>query len=181
MTQSNILFLDFDGPLYSSRALLLAENQGHVAQKQCNKLNLYVHANYWKMDPIAVDMLNNLYNNTTSYHLVISSSWSHPHLHDKDTIENLLSVNGIQAPLHQDWRTEKNSKLRVEQISNWLKSHPHINNYLILDDIESGLELADDEVLEEYDIHHSVVTLVSIDDGISMKNYEKMRHVMSSW
>lgn len=65
----------------------------------------------------------------TGAKLVISSSWRYAH--PKSFFENIFGKEN----LHKDWRTPvKLSSTRGDEIAMWLRSHPKIKDYLILDD-----------------------------------------------
>lgn len=178
---SKVIFLDFDGPMYPERALIIPENMGEESKKMCLKLNLYNYISYWKMDPIAVQMLNNLYNNFYPYDLVISSSWSSPHMHEKNDIQNLLNANGIIAPLHKDWATDKMNKERIQQILDWLKRNPETKDYLIIDDTDSGQELANVKYMKTLNVPKEKIVLASIADGLGMSQYKQIKENLLKW
>ena len=73
MKKKCVVFMDFDGPLFSSRALMLPQNNEY-AEYFLNELNLNPLVSYWYADPVAVSMLNQLMK-VRSFKMVISNNW----------------------------------------------------------------------------------------------------------
>jgi hypothetical protein len=162
-----VIFLDFDGPLFSSRAMLLSEND--VGSKKPDNLPsmIDVMAGYWKMDPCAVAMLNKIVQ-ITNAEAVISSSWRG--LCEKEDIEKLFEINGLDIQLHQDWETPNVSiqMRRGEEILAWVEDHPEVDKWVAIDD---------DKVIGQFNPKHKV--LVSSFDGILYKDYKHMLKVLT--
>lgn len=174
-----IIFLDFDGPLFSKRSLLLEENNEPHSKPICKALDLHHSVNYWKMDPCSVAILNNLINLNKKVKLVISSSWSNPHFHEKKHIQDLLEINKIKYTFHEDWRTNKVGK-RVEDIADWLKNHSQsFRDYLILDDLASAPEMVNAENSVSWGVNPTRVILTSIEDGLSYQNFLIAQEIIS--
>lgn len=138
MTNNNVIFLDFDGPLYPEKVLDYSENQDNPDVLQ--ELQIHPFYKYWKADYFCVELLNRLWK-LFSVQCVVSSSWADDRMHNRGTISKLFYKNGILMPLHDDWRTPRaDSKDRCVQISQWiLKNSP--DKYCILDDTSSGRDL----------------------------------------
>lgn len=178
---TGVFFLDFDGPFYPRKIFILPENKDEQSKEMCSKLNLYPKIGYWKMDPYAVAMMNNIYNHYYPFDAVISSSWSHPQLHDKEQIQGLMDINGFQCPMHEDWRTDKSPYKRVEQIALWLKNHPEVDKYMIFDDNESGSEMLEKSVLEVFGLDPDCVVMVDMMEGLTMEHYYHITKIVSTW
>lgn len=176
MKNSRIVFLDFDGPLFSHRALMLMENND-FAPEMLSKLNLNPLVSYWKADPVAIDMLHHLYR-FRAFKIVVLSAWAE--IHDKKQIEALLHENGLDITLHTDWRVDFSHLNKPEQIRTWLNKH-QIENYLILDDDLSGEDLQNKELLQENNIDENKIVLVSADDGIAYHHYFRMKAIAADW
>lgn len=139
-----IIFLDFDGPLFSDNTHLLDENMGDVALAKCQELNIHPLIHYWYANPSMIAWLNKM-NTLYPYDLVVSSSWADQWLHEKKDIEAMLLANGLNFTMHQNWRTPRGPGLttRAQELQEWLKGNSYVgSNYLILDDVLSGAELA---------------------------------------
>lgn len=111
MTQP-ILFLDVDGVL-NYRALWTIE-----AATFC-------------LCPKAITLLNKTIVDADAL-VVMSSAWRHSPEH----VEYLKQNGGFERP-HKDWRTGDRYGplgLRGEQIEAWLKEHPEVDRYAIVDD-----------------------------------------------
>ncbi len=177
-----VIFLDFDGPIFPSKVFLFPENSPNNSKAKCDEFGLHPYVTYWKADPFAIAMLNNLYS-IYPYDLVVSSSWADDWLHQKDNIQNVLNANNLEYNLHNDWRTPREKYYtRHEQIFEWLDSHPEYEDkYIILDDLASGDSLDEPKVLEELNIIQDNVFLVNIHDGLSYNQYQKILHKVSHW
>lgn len=176
----NIIFLDFDGPIYPNKIFLFKENRAPLNKKILKDLQVHPFFDYWKACPYAVEMLNRIYE-INDCDLVISSSWADDRMHSKDTILKILDINGINVPLHKDWRTHRHaSKLRQEQIAAWLKANP-TENYIILDDVSSGEGLADPDALLSLGINPQNVFLVDEKEGLSYADYLKIIERTKTW
>lgn len=130
-----IAFIDFDGPLFNDKSLALPENtQPHL--NKAPKIGLHPFYNYWKIHSIEKDMLLSLIGR--GYFFVITSSWSNPAMHTKEQIQQIFVENDIPLVFHRDWTLAHNKKLRSQQIIDWLENHPEIEEYIVLDDPQSG-------------------------------------------
>lgn len=169
----NVVFIDFDGPLYPKRVFLMEENKGIVPPQKCKDLNLYPLINYWKMDSMAVAMLNNMGEYYDSI-FVISSSWSE--IHQRSELQNLLAENGFTGVIHDDWSLDLNNDLsRAERIKLWLDNHPEFSKYyLIIDDKVSAPEMVHSELMLDYGLDPERIFLVSTENGILMGDYHRM-------
>ncbi len=169
-----ILFLDFDGPIFSDDTLQLEQNQGQTSKDKCQELDLHVYIEYWYANPKAISFLNKMYE-LYPYDLVVSSSWADSWLHEKKHIEALLNINGLKYNLHQSWSTPRGPGYasRAQEISGWLYEHQYVqNNYIVLDDLVSGKEFALSSTYEESNIKKDQVFLASIETGFSDKDFE---------
>lgn len=178
MKNTHILFLDLDGPLFSKRALLLSENN-EFAQDSLKELELDPRITYWYADPVAIMMLIELYR-VHSFKIVITSLWADDDFHNKTQIERLLRKNLLGIPLHSDWRTPRGVSNKVEQIQQWLEKNKW-DDYLILDDFQSGKDFENIELLNKLNINKNNIVLVSPEDGILMRDFYKMQAVLMNW
>lgn len=185
----NVVFLDFDGPLYPKRSLLLKENLPNFAKDPVKlnlsqDLNLHPFITYWKMDHIAVAMMNNLANKGCIF--VLSTSWIS--LHDLPTLKKLLEVNGFIGKFHEDWSVDiiktsddnlETRLNRAQSIADWISRHPEFNNrYLIVDDLLSAPEMAKSDLMAMYGLDYSRIFLADLDNGISLSTYNKMINIL---
>lgn len=179
-----VVFLDFDGPLYPHKALLLPENQPNFPKhfpplNQARELNLHPYINYWKMDPFAIAMLNNLSRRDCVF--VLSTSWIT--LHDFPTLDNLLKINGFKGTILEDWSVDIKQSIdgletrlnRAQSIAEWLSRHPEYQSqYIIIDDLSSAPEMAKEDLMTMYGLSYSRIFLADIDNGLSLSTYQKM-------
>lgn len=173
------MFLDFDGPLFSTRALMLAENNEY-AQETLEKLKLHSLVSYWYADPVAIAMLIELYR-FKPYQLVISSNWANEELHSKEQIENLLKHNGLGIPFHINWTLNRNNyEKRVEQIKEWLDNNEY-SDYIIIDDHDSGVDMNDEKQLKQLGMDKNKIVLVNFDDGLLTKDFYQAKAIMDYW
>ena len=150
------------------------------------RVELHEFISYWKMDEVAVSMLNFLYE-LDQFDTVISSSWKK--LCGKSEVEDLFATNGLILHLGNDWCTQNLSSTRyctrASEIELYIKDHPSITDYLILDDKDSGSSL-DAQFTEPYmsggnrrphTLNQERIFLVNPDTGIDSNTYRMMRNV----
>jgi hypothetical protein len=178
MKKESVMFLDLDGPLFSSRALMLPENNEY-ARETLTELKLNSIISYWYADPVAIAMLIELYR-FKPYKIVISSSWANSDLHNEEQITNLLKRNGLGIPFHKNWKTISEDNNKVVQIKDWLKN-TECTNYIVLDDYESGKEFQDQKLIIDNNIRKECITLVDFDNGILLSDFYKMKAILANW
>lgn len=179
MNYPHIVFLDLDGPLFSGRALLMPENNGHESEI-LKQLKLHPFVSYWKADPVAIAMLHELHK-IRPYHFVISSSWADDNQHNKEQIERLLKINDVNINLHKDWRTPRTKeKDKVKEVSMWLENNKYAD-YMVLDDWDSGDKFANDTLLRKNNLNKFKIVLVDAEEGITMKDFYKMQATVHNW
>lgn len=174
----SVIFLDFDGPLFPEKIFLYPQNEGDFSNNKCRELNFHPKVSYWYADPFAITILNKL-KEKYNYQLVISSSWTN--LHEKEQIESLLKVNGLNYEFHNDWKTNKNSEERRLQIEEWLSCHPEVTEYMIFDDTKSAPELFFDKTYEKSTLNQRYVYLAHEQDGFNYEQYLDMDFLFSLW
>jgi hypothetical protein len=180
MRYPHIVFLDFDGPLYSNKAMLLPENNGG-ASEILRELKLHPFISYWKADPMAIAMLHYLHN-LRPFQLVISSSWADERMNDKEQIERVLRINDLDIPMHKDWRTPriKGVTERAGEIAEWLKNNKY-SDYMVIDDDESGPQLANQSHIKNLELDKYKIVLVDVDEGLTMNNFYQMQAIVRNW
>jgi len=134
---TKVLFIDVDGPLIPARALFLPSNLKPTWQNQ------------WAFDPCAVGMLNFLAWAVPDLVGVISShrvgygvpiEYDGYSTFDRAFWEKLFTDNGLRIPLHPRWITPRQIERRpkVEEISDWLKLHPEVTQFAVIEDDFNG-------------------------------------------
>lgn len=179
-----VLFLDFDGPLFSEIGIITGRPISEYPGKP-----LHPFIGYWEMDAKAVRALNQFYD-MYQFDTVISSSWQR--FVDKEQVEELFEINGLKLPIHDDWHTDKRFSYssRVSHISDWLNTHQVLHktvedsdaewveapSHIILDDpwSGSGLELWKDFGLQE-------PIMVDPNVGLNVEEYRAMHSIVQSW
>jgi hypothetical protein len=176
----NILFLDLDGPMFSERGNVLLGNRGWIHPS----LDGFI-SHYWEMDPIAVSMLNRLYE-IHPFTTVLSSTWKEKHT--KEQIVALFSVNNLNLHLHEEWKTpnidDRYRNTRGSEIEMWLTHHVEkykVEDYLILDDASSGEELADEYKLSKLKLDPKSVHIINLYEGIDYYTYQNMKARVNKW
>lgn len=98
---------------------------------------------------------------------VISSTWR---LHND--CKKQLSMFGIPSThIHEDWRTTtEHMPLRGAQIELWLKDHPEVTNYVIIDD--------ESDMTEEQLEHHFVKTEFIV--GFTHREFMEAKEILDS-
>jgi hypothetical protein len=175
------IFLDFDGPIFPTKVFLFPENRD-PKREMCEKLNLHTYVTYWKADPVAIAMLNKLYE-IYPYDLVISSSWADDWLHEKSHIEAVLNINNLKYDFHRMWRTPRDKfDTRHEQIAHWIDKNPEYrDNYIIIDDIASGAGLAEKRTISKVGLDKENIFLVDVDEGLTYKQFQEIACIMGEW
>jgi len=189
---SNILFLDFDGPLWSDRVTefhpdnldLDHPRRGIIHDTMVLNGDTFIAQilTYWKMDDIAVGMLNTLAELYT-FKTVVSSSWRE--ICSRDTIECIFKQNNLNITLHSHWATDSHRDPldvhvtdRLLQIKRWIDQYD-VRNYAIVDDPESGEALNDPNMVTQYGLDPNNVIIVDPSIGLELKHYYRMRQILS--
>lgn len=113
---AKVIFLDFDGPISNYRTAL--QTGDHEA-----------------FDPVTVEALDNICV-ISGAKIVCSSSRTHKHsrisFHEN---RRLFEEAGFDMRnMHEDWSCWNPSIGRTRSIEEWLKKHPEITHYAIIDD-----------------------------------------------
>lgn len=191
-----ILFLDFDGPLFSDRVIL--HHKDNESLKNPTMLDFFNTLNkngdtfaatclsYWKMDDCAVNILNKLMQ-ISPFKTVISSSWRE--LCSLESIQYLFELNGLNLDIHDDWMTETNhinnhwgveGHDRLIQIKRWIELHKdEICDYVILDDVLSGGSLINESKLKSLQINPERVIIVDHNIGLEHEHWLTLKDILS--
>jgi len=168
----NVIFLDLDGPAFP---LAVVKYHPDNRRKYPGDEGMIDFAPHWRMCERFRFVWNRLIE-TREFSVVISSSWRH-YLDKEFHFNDLFMVNLLKLPLHTDWKTitipysvtEDNLDVRASEIQEWLSRHPEIEDYLIIDDQESGASL--DTMNKGWNsIHKNLVShtvLADYDSGLS--------------
>lgn len=194
MAYPAVLLLDFDGPLYSARAINHMEQNrdpvmiGRVAEsmREMGDHEAAANLSYWKMDPVAVDMLNGLMQ-LYPFETVISSTWRRDC--SISTIKYLFDINGLKLKLHEHWRTDLPPPGhtpgtyryidRLTHVSQWIKEHEHtVGSYAVLDDWDSGDSLQDPVLVRNAGLDPSKIVLVDYFNGIGHEDYLRLKELL---
>ena len=188
----NILFLDFDGPLWPDRVI-----KHHPDNRNMNhpaRLDLIEMMNdngdtfgaatitYWRMDETAVGMLNQIME-IQPFVTVISSSWKE--FCSRDTIEYIMDINGLELELHQHWAADyrgmcSKGENRGLAISKWLSDHrDEVGSYAVLDDPGSGGDLIDDSFVRHIGLQSENVVLVNYMIGMELEHFTQLRGLLT--
>lgn len=167
MNIPNVLFLDFDGPLYPKSVHTFPEN----INPEYDLIHPFI--SYWKMDPIAVAFLNELHN-VKPFETVLSTSWCSL-VPEEDAYVRLFEANGLKLKFHKNWMTPRISWSRGDQIIDWIKAN-NPADYIILDDNESG-----DGLLGSPFIDQSRIFMVDMNNGILYDDYQKLLNIIKVW
>lgn len=152
---SKIIFLDVDGPLIPGRAMFLP-NQTQIMEV---------------FDPCAVSLINKLCE-INGYKLVIHSSWLRI-MGEKETYDHCIS-QGLKAEYFDDdaW-CEGQINWRYTRVAEWLKRHPDVTEYVILDDEPYSADL-NHEIQHPVDLEGHLI-LVDYWEGFSYKQFQQVR------
>lgn len=137
--ENKIIFLDIDGVVCTLRSHFAF---GDGLLMEC-----------W--DITACHMIKNICKKF-DLKIVISSVWK-----ADPKLKYYLSIFGLIEFLHKDYCTPNTGKIRGDQIEEWLKKHPEVEDYIIIDD--------DQDFLEKQKNHFSHIK--NPYDGFSTENY----------
>ncbi len=191
-----VLFLDFDGPVWPDRVIKFHPDN-HMDNAQLQYIIEQMELNgdtfgakcmtYWRMDPVAVEMLNRLME-IQPFYTVVSSTWRE--FCSKETIQLLFNENGLNLELHKHWMTPLASTfresyvnkdmLRLMEIKRWLANHDDtVGPYAVLDDPSSGGVLMDDNHVRGVGMDPQAVVLVDPCIGMEMFHYDQLRKLLT--
>lgn len=181
---ARILFLDFDGPLYSHRSI----DAFHKIRPPEEHRDNSVFLDYWLMDPVAVALMNELAASMDDLKIVLSTSWVKPD-HTAADYQALFKANGLNFELYQPHTTRWfTPRFEIEcetgeftryiygrwsQINRWLLQNDEPTSWAIVDDAESG-----GQILEcDHDILFKCV-MVDIVNGLKRPNIFRLRNLL---
>lgn len=160
-----IIFLDIDGVICTHRACLSNPDTGI----------------FRKWDPIAIDMINYLCDQSGAK-IVVSSSWRK----DTNNLQMTLAVGGLHQrhfyhdhdydiePNKEDqygFMTPKyvfNQEIRGDQVQHWLDKRKHlIDTYIILDDNT-----------DFHDYQKNQLVITDCYNGMSFENFQKAKELL---
>jgi hypothetical protein len=133
------------------------------------------------MSDIFVHSLN-LIQDLHPFKTVISSTWR-KHC-SKEQIEDLFLTNGLNLPLHNDWKTNNLGKFsgsycaRADEIHEWIvRNKP--SDYIILDDPSSGFSLTSETIGEK--LNPERIVMVNYDLGLGSYDLKQMFEIIKIW
>lgn len=176
----NVIFLDFDGPLFPTKTCLFPENNedNNFEKRKEIGLNTDIYP-IWKMDEFAVVALNRLYT-YTPFDIVVSSNWGNGC--SRDVVQKLFDANGITVPLAEGkaYRLEPLNLTRMERISDYIAVN-RVRNYIMIDDEDSCPDMKNPELVKDARLNPANLFCVDFDNGITLQNFKDMRTLVSSW
>jgi hypothetical protein len=168
---NRILFLDFDGPLFPTRVIKYGQGPGVAEWVDRNFDSGHNAITYCYMDNVAVGALNALHK-VRPFDIVVTSTWAE--FCTKNQIESLFVLNGLQPPLHTNWKARR--MVREEGITDWLKRNPG-KDYIVLDDPWSFPAIIDDVKMLECGFDLGVLIVVDPNIGLLMEDIERMYEI----
>lgn len=171
-----LLFLDFDGPLFPDKRILLFQNS--PTPRGLERLHPRTF-HYIDMCPYAVRFLNEAFKDV-DYELVISSSWRF--LWTKEEIKALFEYNGLNLQLQEgdDWKTKEfDNESRRDEIAEYV-DRVKPTRYLVLDDAKSGPDLVKDKL--EGKLDYNSIILVNTAEGLNyVQILQLMMEIRGQW
>jgi hypothetical protein len=151
---------------------------------------------YWRMCERFINLWKHL-TETRDFEVVISSSWR-KYYNKESCFHDLFAMNnGLTLNLHDDWKTvnlktnygpyssgyDDPSCYRASEISEWIQRHKEIENFLILDDAESGFSLyTEGEGWNKiHEFMRDEIIMVDFDAGLSSGNIRKILNKTERW
>lgn len=153
-----VFFLDMDGVVNNTRVTL--SQPEHIGPSL-----------YGNIDPICVAFINrwaeyihSSYNDEVQ--IVLTTTWRGAH-ESYRTVDMMLGVMNMRPLVHKDFKTRRTgmtidgvSDIRGNQISDWLKDHPDVTKWIIIDD--------DSDFTDEQKVRH---VHTDVYDGILMRHH----------
>lgn len=113
---AKIIFLDFDGPVSNARVTLAYGDDDH-------------------MDPVAMRCLNHICAASGAKIVCTATRAVLGEWNRRDCLRRFEQAGLDISHVHHDWScNDDNGGSRYEQIEKWLKDHPEVTHYAILDD-----------------------------------------------
>jgi hypothetical protein len=179
-----VLFLDFDGPLFSDRVIKFDPDN---IKPYPGNVEMSEWVGYWKMDPLSVHVLNKM-RDVHPFKTVVSSSWKR--FVNKEQIVDLFRVNNLILDLHDDYSTPDLSNrygpyssgysgdTRSREIEAWLRDCGRdVDDYLIIDDPMSGASLD----VNNHSLNKDNIIMVDGDVGPNTTDITRMRSIVYTW
>lgn len=152
---TKIIFLDIDGPMIPGRAYMLP--------KQTKIVTVF--------DPVAVSMLNTLCKER-GWKIVVHSSWVRI-MGGQETVDHCVTQGLLAEHFHEDAYCDENENWRYTRVAKWLKNHPEVEKYVILDDEPYKADVFSNYPHPEELKNHLI--LVDFEDGLLTKEFKKIR------
>lgn len=156
-----VIFLDIDGVLNTTRSCIANRGDGATG------------INVREFDPVGAGMIRSLCIKYDT-RIVISSTWRQSGLNKTGAdISTLLyremNESGLLPLLHKDWKTPSlQNRWRGEEINAWLKEHPEILKYAIIDD--------DNDFQPE---QREFFVRTKAEDGLLTQHYRKLGQILA--
>lgn len=165
-----ILFLDLDGVLNSERSFLSGAYRTEEYSKQNPDDPYYLKITTCTIDPVACGMVNRLCREL-DVKIVISST-HRMHFTDGpeklNQIKNYFNSLGVNGEFIIGY-TLRLHTIRGQEIDEWLKRHPNVSHYAILDDSSDMLE----SQMENF-------VRCNLEDGMSARNYRDLTRLFGA-
>jgi len=147
-----VIFLDIDGPLVTVGSM--------IHNNRLNLLGLSNSSSHKAFDPISMSNLKYILEEVTGVEIVISSTWRK--LYSLETLQEMFDKYNIPASFIVGVTPILENGYRGQEVALYLKHHPEITNFTIIDD---------DKDLEPY-----MDRLVQVDgkNGLTFSDAEKV-------
>lgn len=164
-----VIFLDIDGVLNGTRTAIAYKGYGPGSNRPGSTFYSEHEITDPKLDPVAVNMLRVLVEETGAK-IVISSTWR-MHYTPQAFANMFRDVYDWDAPVID--RTPVHFRMsgrypRGGEISEWLEDKPEVTKYVIIDD---------DTDMLPYQIEHHFVNTCS-HNGFSFQNFERALEIL---
>lgn len=146
-----VLFLDIDGVINSERSCAAFDGYPHDFSPR----------DMGRFDPVALALVRKLCD-TTDCSIVVSSTWRTTFTLHEIGCKLELPVMAATPDLGGDYA-------RADEIAMWLRSHPEVTHYAIVDDL--ALDFDDPE-------HQARFVQTNDEFGLSLANYRQLRRLL---
>lgn len=169
---NNFIFLDIDGVLYPCRnrkpftnksedIIKELEEKHNVSFQDINPYDILCVVEGWNQN--AITLLKNLLEEYNAK-IIISSSWKFKF--KKEILYKLFSIHDLDSYI-EDIIPNSYGILKKDSITMYLKKHPEIKNYIILDDVRMT------STFKEHSIY--------CPDVLNEKVYQKAKSILNKY
>lgn len=176
--KKNLILIEISSALFPQKLSLLPDKD----KAKLSYFQLENNLSHSIADPVAVKFLNEI-KNKFNFELVLLDSWIDQDYHKKDFLQQLLTNNGINSKIYENWsvfRQFSDSNTTLKSASHWIKENNVDNHTLILSrNHKYIMDLDHSEDMSSLSYNHTV--FVDPQNGISFANFKEIQKSLDLW